>query len=287
MNNQLLVKKENELRVWMRQQGRVLVAFSGGVDSSYLAFIANQELTNNAVCVTGVSASVSEYQLEIAKRIAGEHSLNHQLIGTEELDDENYRSNSGNRCYFCKTELYSRLRALRTGDLADAVMVDGTNADDENDYRPGRIAASEKGVISPLAELKFTKSDIRELSRSHGLETWDVPASPCLSSRVPVGVPVTIERLSKIEKAEALLRRSGFKEFRVRADRATARIEIAPAEMLQADFFIKIRDLSVEIKKLGFTFVSLDLEGFRSGSLNEPGTVENKRLATLSAPVSN
>lgn len=261
--------KENKLRDWMRERTGVLVAFSGGVDSSYLALIATQELGVKAICVTGVSPSVSEYQLETASRIAGTFGFNHRLIETHEMNDRNYLNNKGDRCYFCKSELFSALFSLAADECSGADIIDGSNADDEKDYRPGKKAAIENEVTSPLSIFGFTKAELRLLSRAQGLETWDKPASPCLSSRIAIGVPVTIERLSRIEKGEEIIRRYGFREFRVRVHKDMARIEIASAEMDRNDFLADIREAATEIKGLGFKFVALELNGFRSGSLNK------------------
>ncbi|MGB7070709.1 MAG: ATP-dependent sacrificial sulfur transferase LarE [Pyrinomonadaceae bacterium] len=260
-------EKEQKLRDLMRNTRRVLVAYSGGVDSTYLAFIANQELGSNAVCVLGISPSVSQNQQDDAATIAAQYGFNFRTEATYELDDLNYRANLQNRCYFCKTELYATLRTLAKA-LAIAAIVDGTNFDDTFDHRPGRMAASEKDVASPLADVGMTKREIRELSRDLGLSGWDKPSSPCLSSRIAYGVPVTIERLSKVESAEAVLRKLGIREFRVRVHDDLVRLEIAPNEMksiLDKEIFDGIVK---ELKKLGFRYVTLDMEGFRSGSMN-------------------
>jgi len=202
-----LAEKQHELRNLMRGLGRVLVAYSGGVDSTYLAVVATEELGAEAFCVTGISASVSEFQRKQAREIAESRSFNFKTLDTDELADANYAANGANRCFFCKDELYTRLTTEADG----AGIPDRTNTDDLSDHRPGRIAAGIHGVRSPLAELGFTKTDIREASRELGLPTWDLPASPCLSSRIATGVPVTIERLGKIERAEAYLRAVGFR----------------------------------------------------------------------------
>jgi len=210
---------------------KVLVAYSGGVDSSYLGFIANQELGGDAVCVLGISPSVAESQRAAARHFAARHKLNLLEIETEELADQNYLSNPVDRCFYCKSELYGKLRGL-ANELSIDEIVDGSNFDDLSDIRPGRIAAIENKVESPLADTRLSKADIRELSLNNGLETWEKPASPCLSSRIAYGVPVTLERLSKIERAEEYLRTQGFREFRVRVHGDLARIELAKSEML-------------------------------------------------------
>ena len=266
--------KERTLRFLMRKLQRVLVAYSGGVDSSYLAKVATEELGSNATCVIGLSPSVSKFQRESALRIAKANGFNILMLDTDELADPRYAANQGDRCYFCKSELYSKLSEVADGQKA--VILDGTNADDLSGHRPGRVAAAEHGVHSPLAELGFTKEDIRELSKTSGLETWDQPASPCLSSRVAVGVPVTLERLSRIERAEAILRDMGFREFRVRVHGELARVEISPAELPTALDAAVAERIARGLKESGFKFVTLDLEGFRSGSVSvSSDTVKN------------
>ena len=261
-------EKESNLRSMMREMRKVLVAYSGGVDSAYLALIATQELAENAVCILGVSPSVSQTQREEAEKIARNFNFNYQTIQTDELENSDYQANPVNRCYFCKTELYEKLSRIALKKNINYV-IDGANADDAHDYRPGRAAAEEKKVRSPLVEIGLIKNEIRDLSRKHNLPSWDKPASPCLSSRIAYGVPVTIERLSKVEKGETILRSLGFREFRVRLHDEIVRLEIAPRELNKALNLEITEKLAKEFKNLGFRYVTLDLQGFRSGSMNE------------------
>jgi pyridinium-3,5-biscarboxylic acid mononucleotide sulfurtransferase len=263
-----LEDKELELNILLRSYDSVIIAFSGGVDSAYLAYVANKQLGSRALAVTGDSASYPTFQRELAEQLTTRFGIRHEIIFTEEFEDANYTSNPPNRCYYCKSELYTKLSHLAR-ERGFAVICDGTNTDDLGDYRPGRQAAREFGVRSPLLECGLNKSDIRELSRRAGLATWNEPASACLSSRVPYGQMVTIEKLSMVDKAEIALKELGFRQVRVRHHGDVARIEIAEDEMRRAlDPEMALR-MSAALKELGFKYVTLDLEGYRTGSLNE------------------
>lgn len=261
-------EKESNLRRLMREMKKVLVAYSGGVDSAYLALIATQELNENAVCLTGISASVSRKQQIEAKQIAEDFKLNFQTIDTDELANPLYQANPNNRCYHCKTELYDKLNLIAERNEIEFIL-DGANTDDVGDYRPGRQAAAEKSVRSPLIEVGLSKAEIRALSEKQKLPTWNQPSSPCLSSRIAYGVPVTIERLSKVERGEEFVRALGFREFRVRVHDELARLEIAPEEMERALNSETVALIAEKFRKLGFKYVTLDLHGYRSGAMNE------------------
>jgi uncharacterized protein len=266
--NAELRAKEARLHALLGEMDSIVVAYSGGVDSAYLAYAAMTARPGRVLCVTADSPSYPRRHRELAVRIAEQFGLPHEFVGTAEMERPEYRANAGDRCYHCKTELYSVLAALKD-DRRFAVIVDGNNADDRGDYRPGRQAAREFGVRSPLDEAGLTKAEIRELSHEAGLPTWDEPASACLSSRIPYMSEVTEPKLQMIERAEDVLRELGFRICRVRHHDALARIELGRDEMPRAlDPEVNAR-LVRELKAVGFKYVSLDLQGYRTGSLNE------------------
>jgi pyridinium-3,5-biscarboxylic acid mononucleotide sulfurtransferase len=273
-------EKEQALRSALSSLGSVVVAYSGGVDSAYLACIAHQTLGDRALAVTADSASYPERHRSMALEIAQQFHFPHLIIETGELERPEYRANPANRCYFCKHELYTHLTRLAAD--RGAVVIDGNNADDRGDYRPGRQAAREFGVRSPLDEADLAKAEIRELSRALGLPTWDEPASACLSSRIPYFSEVTGEKLRTIERAEDVLRGLGFRVCRVRHHDELARIEVARAELARALDPETSATIVRELKAIGYRYVTIDLQGYRTGSLNEglvlvPAPVEPKR----------
>jgi pyridinium-3,5-biscarboxylic acid mononucleotide sulfurtransferase len=263
-----LQDKESRLVEILQGLKSVVVGFSGGVDSTYLAHMANKVLGKQALCVTAISASVPSLQLRDTIEIVKQFGLNHRIINSGEMENPEYLQNSPDRCYFCKSDLFSRLQILARQDGYAAVL-DGTNYDDLGDYRPGRRAAGEFTVRSPLLEAKMTKLDIRTLSRQEGLPTWDKPALPCLASRIPYGNAITPEKLSVVDRGENILRGFGFRIFRVRHHGEMVRLEIAPQELSKALNMTMAEILVKEFKALGFKYVTLDLEGYRSGALNE------------------
>lgn len=259
--------KETRLRALLADYDSLIVAFSGGADSAYLAWAATDVLGQSVLCVTADSPSYPDRHRQLAVTVAREAGLRHEIIHTSELDRAEYKANPTNRCYYCKHELYTQLSQLAAA--RGAVVIDGNNADDRGDYRPGRQAAREFGVRSPLDEVNLGKDEIRELSRRAGLPTWDEPASACLSSRIPYHSEVTDAKLRTIERAEQALRGLGFRVFRVRHHDDVARIEIARDEMERALDPDVAASIVRELKGAGYRYVSLDLQGYRTGSLNE------------------
>jgi len=263
-----LQRKEAVLQEALRAAGRVIVAFSGGVDSSYLAYAAHRALRADALAVTADSPSYPASHRAMAERVSREFGIPHRFLDTHEMEREAYRANQPDRCFHCKTELFDVLGSLREQLGFDAVAY-GVNTDDTTDFRPGHRAAEQHGVLSPFLDARLSKLEIRALSRAAGLPTAELPSSACLSSRLPYGTRVTPERLRQVDEGEERLRALGFRQVRLRHHGPLARVEVDPAELPRALEPEMARRIAAEIRALGFRWVSLDLEGYRTGSLNE------------------
>lgn len=263
-----LKEKLNLLQSLFRDMEKALIAYSGGIDSTLVAKVAYDVLRDRALAVTAISPSLLPEDLEDARVQASEIGINHEVVETNEMGNPNYTSNPVNRCYFCKSELHDTLKPLAIL-RGYPYVVDGVNADDLKDYRPGIQAAKERGARSPLAEVGITKLEVRQLAKELALPWWDKPAQPCLSSRFPYGEEITIQKLQRVGRAERYLRQLGLKTLRVRSEGDTAKIELPPEEIKE---FVLSTDLSILVsafQEFGFIYVTLDLEGFRSGKLNQ------------------
>lgn len=267
IDRERLVAKRERLLDRLRRLDSLLVAFSGGADSAYLAWAAHRALGERALAVTALSPSFSQHDREQAENFVRQTGLRHEFISTNEIENPLYVANNADRCYHCKTELFAEMEKLAATRRFAAIAY-GVNADDMQDFRPGHRAAKEHQILAPLLEAELTKSEIRELSRQENLPTWDRPASACLSSRLPYGTPVTIQNLSQVERGEAILRALDFRQFRVRHHGDLARIEIASEELPRALEMNLAETLAERFKRLGFASVTLDPQGYRQGSLN-------------------
>jgi uncharacterized protein len=265
----MMTAKLDRLRAFFQDLDRALVAYSGGIDSTLVAKVAFDVLGDRAVAVTAESPSLLPDDLEEAQIQAAAIGIRHEIVQTHELSNPNYAANPTNRCYFCKSELHDTLKPLAIA-RGYPYVLDGVNADDLRDYRPGIQAAKERGARSPLAELGISKLEVREISKHLGLPWWDKPAQPCLSSRFPYGESITLEKLQRVGRAERYLRQLGYRDLRVRSEGDTARIELPPSQIAEFVTAIDLPQLVAQFQGFGFLYVSLDLEGLISGKLNRP-----------------
>ncbi len=275
---EMMLQKLEQLKTLFAEMEQALIAYSGGVDSTLVAKIAYDVLGDRAIAVTAVSPSLLPEELEDAQIQAAEIGIAHKIIQTHEMDNPNYTANPVNRCYFCKSELHDTLKPLAK-QLGYPYVVDGVNADDLRDYRPGIQAAKERGVRSPLAEMGVTKAEVRQLSQQLGLPCWDKPAQPCLSSRFPYGEEITVGKLQRVGRAEIYLRRLGWQNLRVRSEGDTARIELPPEKIKEFVLTTDLQAIISTFQSYGFVYVTLDLEGYRSGKLNQILTPAQKSLS--------
>ena len=273
----MLQEKYQQLQTIFREMDRTLIAYSGGVDSALIAKVAQDVLGDRALAITAISPSLLPEELVEAEEQAESMGIAHEIVETQEMENPNYTSNPINRCYFCKSELHDTLKPLAL-ERGYPYVVDGVNADDLRDYRPGIQAAKERGVRSPLAEVGFSKLEVRELSKQLGLAWWDKPAQPCLSSRFPYGEEITLSKLQRVGRAEIYLRKLGYRNLRVRSEGETARIELPPEKIQEFVVNTKLSEVVKAFQNYGFSYVTLDLEGYRSGKLNQV-------LGSLAVPV--
>ena len=264
----MLLQKLEQLTTLFSEMENALIAYSGGIDSTLVAKIAVDVLGDRAIAVTAESPSLLPEDLEDARIQAAEIGIAHKIVQTHEMDNPNYSSNPVNRCYFCKSELHDTLKPMAV-QWGYPYVVDGVNADDLHDYRPGIQAAKERGARSPLAEVNVTKAEVRELSKHLGLPWWDKPAQPCLSSRFPYGEEITIAKLQRVGRSEVYLRKLGWQNLRVRSEGDTARIEVLPDQVREFVIQTDLPELVSALQSYGFLYVTLDLEGYRSGKLNQ------------------
>jgi len=262
-----LQEKLHRLRTLLRELGSVIVAYSGGIDSTFVLKVAHEQLGDKAVGVTAVSPTFPLLELEAAEWVAREIGARHETVQTDQLAIDDFVKNDADRCFHCKTDLYQLLGNVRQS-KAVAYILDGTNLDDLGDDRPGIKAARQWGVRSPLVEVELSKADIRILAKELGLSNWDKPAAACLSSRIPHGMPITLEKLSRVEKAEAVLQREGLRHFRVRNHGDIARIEVALSDLPWLIEPVRCTRISARLKELGFQFVTVDLDGYRPGGVS-------------------